>query len=83
MQTIDFIKEEGFIIIPVLYILGMIIKGIEKIPDKYIPLTLLIFGCCFSMILLGFSVSSFFQGILLTGTAVYGNQVFKQMSKVE
>ncbi|MGI6268221.1 MAG: phage holin family protein [Acutalibacteraceae bacterium] len=83
MQTIDFIKDEGFIIIPVLYILGMIIKGIDKIPDKYIPLILLAFGCCFSMILLGISISSFFQGILLTGTAVYGNQVFKQMSKEE
>ncbi len=83
MQTIDFIKDEGFIIIPVLYILGMIIKGIDKIPDKYIPLILLVFGCCFSMILLGISISSFFQGILLTGTAVYGNQVFKQMSKEE
>ncbi len=83
MQTIDFIKEEGFIIIPILYTIGMIIKGIEKIPDKYIPLILLAFGCCFSMILLGISVSSFFQGILLTGTAVYGNQFFKHLSNDE
>jgi len=83
MQTLNFIAEEGLVLVPVLYILGMIMKGIEKIPDKYIPLILLVFGCCFSMLLLGASVSSFIQGILLTGTAVYGNQIFKQMSKDE
>ncbi|NCC87203.1 MAG: holin [Clostridia bacterium] len=83
MQTLNFMADEGLVIVPVLYILGMIIKEMEKIPDKYIPLILLGFGCCLSILLLGASVSSFIQGVLLTGTAVYGNQIFKQMSKNE
>lgn len=83
MQTLNFIAEEGLVLVPVLYILGVIIKGIDKLSDKYIPLILLGFGCCLSMLLLGASVSSFIQGVLLTGTAVYGNQIFKQMSKNE
>lgn len=83
MEIISYIKEEGLILIPVLYILGMILKGIKKIPDKYIPLILLAIGCSLSLMLLGLSVSSFIQGVLLTGVTVYGNQVAKQLSKDE
>ncbi|MEG0978925.1 MAG: phage holin family protein [Oscillospiraceae bacterium] len=83
MDFISYVKGEGIILIPVLYILGLIIKGIEKIPDKYIPVILLFIGCLLSLLLLGFTASSFIQGVLLTGAAVYGHQVFKQMSKSE
>lgn len=83
MEIISYIRDEGLILIPVIYIIGMIIKGMHKIPDKYIPLILLIVGCSLSLLLLGLTVSSFIQGVLLTGAAVYGNQVMKQLSKDE
>ena len=59
----------------------MIIKRLEKIDDKYIPLILLFFGVLGTVGLLGLSVDSVVQGILVTGTSVFGNQVVKQLSK--
>ena len=83
MNILSFITQDGLILVPVLYILGMIIKGIEKIPDKYIPIILLGFGVGLSIFLLGINISGVIQGVLLTGLTVYGNQVLKQMSKSE
>ena len=80
---IEFIIENALILIPVLNIVGAIIKGIEKIPDKYIPLILLGLGILGSVAILGISPESVVQGVLVTGTAVYGNQVVKQLKKKE
>lgn len=80
MQLSDFLLEQGLVIIPVLNIIGKIIKSIKFIDDKFIPLILLVIGVLAAMGLMGFSVSSAVQGVLLAGTAVFGNQLFKQLS---
>ncbi len=80
---IEFITENALLLIPVLNIIGAIIKNTEKIPDKYIPLILLFFGILGTIAILGLSPESVVQGILVTGTAVYGNQVVKQIKKTE
>lgn len=80
---IEFITENALLLIPVLNIIGAVIKGTEKIPDKYIPLILLGFGIVGAVAILGFSPESDVQGILVTGTAVYGNQIVKQLKKKE
>ena len=72
MEFLDFIMEHALILIPVLNVLGLIFKKTEKVPDKFIPLILLGFG-----ILGAFAV----QGVLVTGVAVYGEQVVKQLKK--
>lgn len=77
----QYITEHALILIPVLNILGMIIKGFPKIPDKYIPLILLFFGITGAVAIMGFNVQGVIQGILITGTAVYGNQIVKQLKK--
>lgn len=78
---IEFITENALLLIPVLNIIGAIIKNTEKIPDKYIPLILLGFGILGAVAILGLSPESVVQGVLVTGTAVYGNQVVKQLKK--
>ncbi len=78
---LEYISENALLIIPVLNIIGMIIKNTEKIPDKYIPLILLFFGILGAVAIMGISPESIVQGVLITGTAVYGNQVFKQLRK--
>lgn len=40
----DYIKPELLVLIPVLYILGLMLKKTEKINDKYIPVMLGIIG---------------------------------------
>ena len=83
MDFLQYITQNALILIPVLNILGKIIKGVDKIPDKYIPLILLPFGILGTLALAGVSVDSAVQGVLITGAAVYGNQMVKQMTKPE
>ena len=80
---IEFITENALILIPVLNIIGVILKDTEKIPDKFIPLILLGFGVLGAVAIMGVSPESVVQGVLVTGTAVYGNQVLKQLKKNE
>ncbi len=78
---IEYITENALLLVPVLNVIGAIIKEIEKIPNKYIPLILLGFGILGAVAILGLSPESVVQGILVTGTAVYGNQLVKQLKK--
>ena len=75
---VEYIVENALVLIPVLNVIGMIIKNTEKIPDKYIPLILLVFGILGTVAILGLSPHSVVQGVLVTGAAVYGNQIVKQ-----
>lgn len=83
MEFLQYITEKMLILIPVLNILGLLLKKIEKIPDKYIPLILLLFGVLGALGIGGFTVDAAIQGVLITGVAVYGNQVVKQLQKEE
>lgn len=76
---VEYIVENALVLIPVLNIIGMIIKNTEKINDKYIPLILLFFGVVGTIAILGLSPHSVVQGVLVTGASVYGNQVVKQL----
>lgn len=83
MDILTYITENALILIPVLLIIGQIIKNIEKIPDKWIPLILLPIGIVGAMALGSWTVDSAIQGVLVTGAAVYGNQIVKQIKKDE
>jgi len=81
MDFLNYITENAYVLIPALWIIGRIIKGIEKIPDKWIPLILLPVGILGSLALGGFNIQSAVQGVLITGVSVYGNQIVKQLKK--
>lgn len=83
MEFTNYITENALILVPALYVLGMMIKNTEKVPDKYIPSVLLIFGIIGAMALIGISVNAVIQGILVTGASVYTNQLIKQSCKKE
>jgi hypothetical protein len=83
MDFTKFISEGTVILVPALYILGMVLKGTEKVSDKLIPVVLLPIGVMASCALSGASISSVIQGVLVVGTAVYTNQLVKQIKKDE
>lgn len=76
-----FISENILILAPVLYILGIILKNLEYIKDKYIPLILLVISFAFTIAMIGVSADAFIQGILVTGATVLANNLIKQMGK--
>ena len=79
----NYIVDNCLILIPVLYIVATILKNLEFIKDKYIPLILLPIGIALSIAIKGIDINSVIQGILVTGVTVYGNQIFKQINKEE
>lgn len=81
MDFLKYITERMLILIPALYIIGMIIKGTDKIKNKYIPVILLPLGIAGAIGIGGVNVDSIIQGILITGVTVYGNQLITQYKK--
>jgi K+ transporter len=82
MEFINYVTENALVIIPVLYIIGNILKGTSKVSDKFIPVILLPIGIIFSIgVMKSISVDAVIQGVLVTGVTVYSNQIFKQISK--
>lgn len=91
----EFIKPELLILVPVLYVLGVILKK-SAVRDKLIPALLGGIGIALSLIwvlamsdlvswrdvlMAGFSAVT--QGILAAGASVYCNQLVKQGEKEE
>ena len=81
MDFVEYVIEQALVLIPALYVLGMIIKHTQFIKDKYIPVILLAVGIVGAIALLGVTVEAVIQGILVTGVAVFTNQLIKQASK--
>lgn len=78
MDLKNFIMENALILIPVLNIIGVMIKGTKKIRNSYIPLILLVLGILGSVLLMGWSGESVVQGVLVAGASVYGHQLVTQ-----
>ncbi len=74
----EYLVEEALIVIPVLLVLGKIIKETPKAKDWTIPYILTGVGVVATVALIGFNPHAILQGVLVSGAAVYGNQLFKQ-----
>ncbi|MEG0026106.1 MAG: phage holin family protein [Bacilli bacterium] len=84
MEFTNYIIENRLILIPVLYIIGTIIKNTQIIKNKYIPFILLIIAIILSIFMGDISIiNSIIQGILVAGTTVFSNQLIKQLRKEE
>ena len=89
MKFQEYVKPELLVLIPVLYIIGMMLKKTVRFDDRCIPAAL--GGCGIILSLLwvfgteGCSAVGIFsavtQGILVAGCAVYFNQLYKQSNK--
>jgi len=77
----DYLIKDAFIVVPVLLIFGAIFKNTPKLTDWLIPYMLLPLGIVFTIALLEFSTHAIIQGILVTGVAVFSNQLYKQYCK--
>ena len=83
MDFMNYIADNALVLIPVIYIVGMFLKGLEGVSDKYIPFVLMFVSIAFSVAMLGLNVDSIIQGILISGATVLSNQLIKQSKKSE
>ena len=82
MDVVNYIVQEGLVMIPVLFIIGEIVKGTELLSNKWIPLILLIVSVGFTPLLLGaYTADNIVQAVLVAGATVFGNELIKQSSK--
>ena len=73
-----FLVEKVFILIPVLWVIGLLLKDVaKKLPNDFIPLILTIIALVCTFLIMGFSMDAFIQAILVTGVAVYGHEFGK------
>ena len=90
------VKPELIVVAVVLYIIGVGIKKMDVIKDKYIPCILGVLGIllCAIWVMANTSIgtvpemlmavfTSIVQGVLVAGLSVYGNQLIKQIKSSE
>lgn len=83
MEIIKYVTEQALVLIPALYVIGLIIKGTEKVSNKWIPVILLPLGVAGAIAFMGLNANAIIQGILVTGVTVFADQVIKQVKKSE
>ena len=82
MNVLDYVVQEGLVMIPVLFIIGEIVKGTELLSNKWIPLVILVISIGFTPLVLGaYTTDNIVQAVLVAGVTVFGNELMKQSSK--
>ncbi|MFW5411570.1 phage holin family protein [Aerococcus urinaeequi] len=82
MDILNYVVQEGLVMIPVLFIIGEIIKGTELLSNKWIPLVVLIVSVGFTPLLLGtYTADNIVQAVLVAGVTVFWKELIKQSSK--
>lgn len=75
MNISQFVIEEGFVMILVLWIIGYFIKHVGITRTELIPFLLLAISLAFTPYLLGgYTAEHIVQAVLVTGAAVLGHQ---------
>jgi len=92
-NLLNFIPENLVILITAAYVLGMFLKKLESIKDKYITSILMLFCITFAVllnivnseykVLYEATINAVLQGILCWGVSVGINQTAKQLGKEE
>ena len=93
LNIMDFLKEGYFIVIVALYVIGIFVKKMETIKDKYIVVILMALSVIVAVLLtiinaqykvdLEVILNGILQGILCWGVSVGVNQTVKQIGKTE
>lgn len=78
LSLMDYILKEAYILIPVLYVIGVFLKKIPNIADWLIPWILLILGMLGGFFLGDMQLHGLLQGVLVAGVTVFANQLYKQ-----
>ena len=82
MDILNYVVQEGLVMVPVLFIIGEIVKGTELLSNKWIPLVVLIISMGFTPLVLGaYTADNIVQAVLVAGVTVFGNELIKQSNR--
>nr|MDD6336103.1 phage holin family protein [bacterium] len=80
MDVQTYLSAEGLVLLPALWILGMLLKRTLRMPDWLIPWCLVLVGIIGMTIQTGFGVHAFVQGTIAGAAAVGVHQLYRQTS---
>lgn len=75
------IDAKLIIVLAACWVIGFVLKKTPRVPDWTIIFIVTAVAIVFVLLMLGLSVESVVQGILVGAVAVYGNQLAKQTQK--
>jgi hypothetical protein len=78
LNILDYIVKDAYILVPVLYVIGLFLKKIPALADWIIPWILLGLGLVGGFFLSDMNPKGLLQGVLVAGAAVFANQLYKQ-----
>ncbi|MCX8129791.1 MAG: phage holin family protein [Clostridia bacterium] len=81
MDIMQYITKEALILIPVLWVIGYIIKSIPNIANWIIPIVVIVLGAILGLVVVSQDVNGVIQGILAGAASVGLNQVKRQAEK--
>ena len=82
MDILNYVVQEGLVMIPVLFIIGEIVKGTELLSNRWIPLVVLVISVAFTPLVLGtYTADNIVQAVLVAGVTVFGNELIKQTNR--
>lgn len=77
-NLLNYVINEALVVIPVLWIIGQFIKQTPNVKNWLIPYILLVIGTGLTVGIMGLSIEAVIQGVLVSGAAVFGNELVKQ-----
>lgn len=77
----EFMVRQALVLVPILWIVGAVIKNTPFIPDWLIPYILLVLGALGGLAVVSVDGYGVMQGIFAAGLSVLGHQLVKQTSK--
>ena len=83
MELLSFVPEQLLVLVVAIYVLGLFLKRIEVIKDKWIVFILMAFSIAFSLIMQGIGAIAILQGVICWGVSVGIKQLEIQYKKVE
>ena len=83
MELLSFVPEQLLVLVVAIYVLGLFLKRIEVIKDKWIVFILMAFSIAFSLIMQGIGAVAILQGVICWGVSVGIKQLEIQYKKVE
>ncbi|WP_331457328.1 phage holin family protein [Bacillus sp. FJAT-18017] len=83
MDLLQFLNENYFFLVPVLWVIGYALKQTPKVPDWAIIWVLFGLSLVLAGLGFGYTIEAITNGIIATGVAVFGQQAVKQLAEAK
>lgn len=83
-NILQFVVEDGLIMIPALFVIAEIIKRMDLVSNKYIPAIMLVVSLVITPLILlgGYNADNVVQAILIAGATVFTNEFIEKGKEI-